>query len=222
MEWLQAMRSAGYAFYPNQNISKSGIWYGDYIYTDLNGDGIYGNANDYDFRNTSQIPKYDFGLQAYASWNNFDVAMNWTGAAGFSIFYHTIGRNASATTYGYLISKEVANDHYFFNPDTPNDPRTNLTSKRPRLSRNSGSSQSGAASTLWLEKGDYIKLRNLTFGYTVPSHITKQVYAQNIRVYFSGENLWTITGFSGMDPEMRTGMGYTTLRQYAFGVNVTF
>ena len=45
---------------------------------------------------------------------------------------------------------------------------------------------------------------------------------QSLRVFLSCENLWTITGFSGMDPEMQTGVGYVTMRQFALGVNVTF
>ena len=49
-----------------------------------------------------------------------------------------------------------------------------------------------------------------------------KIYAQNIRFYVSGENLLTITPFKGMDPEMRAGQGYATMRQLAFGVNVSF
>ena len=73
-----------------------------------------------------------------------------------------------------------------------------------------------------LQKGDYIKLKNLTIGYTLPAVLSKKVYAQNIRFFASGENLFTITGYEGMDPEMRTAVGYSTMRQYAFGVNITF
>ena len=222
MEWLVAMREAGYQFYPNQSVSPNGIWYGDYIYADLNGDGIYGNTYDYDFRNCSTNPKYNFGLQAYASWNNFDFSMNWMGAAGFSIYYYDVGRNASGTIYGYLISQTIADDHYFYDPANPNDPRTKLTSKNARLTNNGSSAQSHAQSTLHLEKGDFLKLRNLTFGYTIPSHLSKKAYVQNARVFVSGENLLTITGFSGMDPEMRVGFQYVTMRQFAFGINVTF
>ena len=223
MEWLQAMRAAGYTFYPNQSIGKNGLWYGDYIYADLNGDGIYGNANDYDFQNYSNMPKYNFGFQAYASWNNFDLSMNWTGATGFKIYYYTLSRNSTTTGYGYAISKSIAGDHYFYDPDNPNDPRTNLTSKNSRLTyNNSGSSQSDAVSNLHLENGDFLKLRNLTFGYTLPSSLSKKAYVQNLRLFISGENLLTITKFTGIDPEMQTGFGYVTLRQYAFGVNITF
>lgn len=45
---------------------------------------------------------------------------------------------------------------------------------------------------------------------------------QNVRIYASGENLFTITKFKGMDPEMMCGVGYAPMRQYAFGINVTF
>ena len=223
MEWLQAMRDAGYSFYPNQSIGKNGLWYGDYIYADLNDDGFYGNAYDNTFQDCSNVPKYNFGFQAFATWNNFDFSMNWTGAAGFKIYYYTLSRNSTTTGYGYAISKSIAGDHYFYNPEQPNDPRTNLTSKNSRLTyNNSGSSQSDYVSDLHLENGDFLKLRNLTFGYTIPSGLSKKVYTQDIRLFVSGENLLTITKFSGMDPEMRTGFGYVTMRQYAFGLNVTF
>ena len=65
-------------------------------------------------------------------------------------------------------------------------------------------------------------IRNLTLGYTMPKSISKKFYVERLRVYASGENLFAITGFSGMDPEMRVSMGYSTMRQYAFGINLTF
>ena len=221
MEWLLAMRADGYTFLPNQNVRQNGIWYGDYIYADLNNDGSYGNAGDHDFRDVSNMPKYHFGFQAYASWNNFDFSMNWGGAGGFKLYYYAVGRNSSGTIYGYLIPKAAADDRYFYDPDNPNDPRTNQTSKRPRLTNDSGG-QSASTNTLWLEKGDFLKLRNLTFGYTLPSNLSQRVYMQSLRVFVSGENLLTITQFTGIDPEMRANMGYVTLRQYAFGINVSF
>lgn len=123
--------------------------------------------------------------------------------------------------YGYAIPDAVADDHYFYDPENPSDPRTNLSSKQPRLVNVSGA-QSSASSSLHLEKGNFIKLRNLTLGYTMPKSISKKFYVERLRVYASGENLFAITGFSGMDPEMRVSMGYSTMRQYAFGINLTF
>ena len=222
MEWLQAMRAAGYTFYPSQNIAKNALWYGDYIYADTNGDGIYGNTYDNDFQNASNLPKYNFGFQTYASWKNLDFSMNWSGAAGFKLYWCEVGKNNPTTTLGYAIPKPVADTRYFYDPENPNDPRTNLNTKTPRIKHTSGGAQNTQVSTLWLEKGDYLKLRNITLGYSLPNNLSSKLYAQNIRFFVSGENLLCITGFSGMDPEMRTAFGYVTMRQFAFGLNVTF
>lgn len=221
MKWAEAMIAAGYQFQPNNNIGKQGLWYGEYIYADSNGDGIYGNSYDSEFQGTSTMPKYNFGLFMSADWNNFDLSMNWGGSAGYKLYYYSTGRNASTTVYGYAIPDAIAFDHYFFDPENPNDPRTNLTSKNPRLAYLS-STPSSASSALHLEDGSFVKLRNLTFGYTIPQNISRKFFVEKLRFYFSGENLFTITGFSGMDPEMRTTEGYSTMRQYAFGVNLTF
>jgi len=221
MQWLQAMQAAGYTFQPYNNVGKNALWYGEYIYADANGDGIYGNSYDSEFQGTSTTPKYNFGLQASANWKDFDLSMTWGGSAGFSIYYYSNARNSSETIYGYAIPDAVADDHYFYDPENPSDPRTNLSSKQPRLVNVSGA-QSSASSSLHLEKGNFIKLRNLTLGYTMPKNISKKFYVERLRVYASGENLFAITGFSGMDPEMRVSMGYSTMRQYAFGINLTF
>ena len=119
MKWLNAMVGAGYKFYPRQNVSKSGIWYGDYIYADLNGDGVYGNDADNEFQGCSNVPKYNFGLQASANWKGFDFSMNWSGAAGFKIYYYRLALNSSATIKGYAIGEAIANDHYSLIPKIP-------------------------------------------------------------------------------------------------------
>lgn len=221
MQWLQAMQDAGYTFQPYNAVAKNALWYGEYIYADANADGIYGNSYDSEFQGTSTTPKYNFGFQASANWKDFDFSMTWGGAAGFSIYYYSTSRNSSETVYGYAIPDVIADDHYFYDPENPSDQRTNLTSKQPRLVNVSGA-QSSASSSLHLEKGNFIKLRNLTLGYTLPKTISKKFYVERLRVYASGENLFAITGFSGQDPEMRTTVGYSTMRQYAFGINLTF
>ena len=215
MEWLNAMVAAGYKFYPNQTVGKAGIWYGDYIYADVNGDGIYGNTFDNDFAGSSSMPKWNFGGST-PSWRGFDLSMNW-GVTGNMLYFYRNGQNASTTIKGYAIGKDVADDHYFYNPDLPTDPRTNINSVNPRLTNNSGSSQSESTNTQWLYKGNFLKLKNLTIGYTIPKLLAQRITAQNIRVFFSGENLLTITKYPGIDPEMRTSIEYLTYRQL-FGV----
>ena len=221
MKWLKEMMVAGYKFYPSQGIGKSQIYYGDYIYDDLNGDGVYGDEDDKAFQGYSSTPKYYFGIQANATWKGFDFSMNWSGAAGFKINWFTVGENSNILTHGYAIGEDVAYDHYFYDPDNPEDERTNLTSMNPRLTISNGG-QASAVSSLRLHNGNYLKMRNLTLGYTLPEKIINRIFMQNARIYLSGENLLTITKFKGMDPEMMSGVGYAPMRQFVLGINVTF
>lgn len=221
MEWLKAMVAKGYEFYPAKGISKSEIWYGDVIYADVNGDGIYGDDNDRDFQGYSATPKYYYGLQASASWKGFDFSMSWAGAAGFKILWWEQSLNSTRLTRCYGIGQEVADDHYFYNPENPSDPRTNIWSENTRLTIG-GTAQTETSSQLWLHNGNYLKLKNLTIGYTFPSKWMEKLFVQNLRIYATGENLLTITKFKGLDPEMAAGNGYFPIRQYAFGINITF
>ena len=221
MAWLRAMMDAGYTFYPQQGIGKQKIWYGEYIYADRNGDGLYGNSYDSAFQNRSTTPKVNYGLQASLGWKGIDFSMSWAGAAGFSIYYYRQASNSSNTIYGYAIPQSLVEDRYFFDPKNPDDPRTNINSKNPRLV-NLTSSQSSATSSLHLCKGDFLKLKNLTLGYTLPENLTQKIKIRKLRIYATGENLFAITQFPGLDPEMRATAGYSTMRQYAIGLNVTF
>lgn len=222
LQWVRDMIAAGYSFEPQHNVAKDAIWYGEYIYADTNGDKTYGGNYDQKFQGRSNMPKFHFGIQAHAEWNGFDFSMNWGGATGFSAYWREIGQNSSNVVFGLSIPQWIADDHYFYDPENPSDPRTNIKSKNPRMSLENPSMSDALDNTLHLYSCDYIKLRNLTIGYTLPKNIIKHIYAENVRVYFSGENLWTITDFPGIDPEMCSGEGYAPMRQFSFGLNVTF
>ena len=222
LKWAQDMVAAGYSFEPQHAVTPNAVWYGEYIYADTNGDKVYGGSHDQKFMGESNVPKFTFGFQAHAEWKGIDLSMNWGGATGFSTYWREIGQNSSNVVFGLSIPQWIADDHYFFDPNNPNDPRTNITSKNPRMSLENPSMSDALDNTFHLYSCDYLKLRNLTIGYTLPKNISRKFYAENLRVYFSGENLLTITSFPGLDPEMRSGEGYATMRQLSFGLNVTF
>lgn len=223
MKWLTAMKDAGYTFMPDQGISKSQIWYGDLIYADVNGDGIYGSSYDYKFTGTSNTPKYTFGLQMSAAWRDFDFSMIWAGSAGFDLYWSQFGFNQPSTGYGSAIGKHVADDHYFYNEGNSSaGTANNLNALYPRLKPSDNSSQNKASSVFYLYKGDYVKLKNLSLGYTLPQAVAQKIFTQRIRVYFSAENLFTITSYPGQDPEIGSNIGYPSLRQLSFGANITF
>lgn len=223
MKWLRAMQAAGYTFMPNQSIDKNGIWYGDLIYADANGDGIYGNTYDNRFTGTSAIPKFNFGLLLNASWRGFDLSMVWAGSAGFDLYWDQFGFNRSSVRYGSALGKRVAGDHYYYNEGNAADPTpNNLTATYPRLRMNDNDIQNRTASTFYLYNGNFLKLKNLSAGYTLPGAWSEKVFAQRIRFYFSSENLLTFTSFPGQDPEIGSTVGYPSLKQLSFGANITF
>lgn len=223
MEWAKAMIDAGYTLMPNKTISKDKIWYGDYIYADANGDGIYGGSDDREFQGISKDPKYNFGLQLSAAWKGFDVSMNWAGAAGFKLYWGTsTGYNSPSTRVGVALGTDIAYDHYFYDPTNPSDSRTNVNAKYGRLVNGESGFQNLETSSLYLFNGNYLKLKNLTVGYTLPATISKKAYMDNLRLYMSIENVFNITKYPGQDPELGATPEYTSLRQFAFGVNVSF
>lgn len=222
MKWLKDMIAAGNSFYPMQNVGKGGIWYGDVIYADTNGDGKYGEEQDRQFNGYSNIPKFYYGLQMGGTWKGIDLSMNWSGAAGFKIWWYDKCKNSTTVIQSEQMPRDIAYNHYYYDPENPTDPFTNTTSKNPRLNATDGNNQQKLFSDRHLHTGDYLKLKNLSVGYTFPRMWTTKAYIQNLRVYASFENLLTITGFDGLDPEMRSGDGYAPMRTYSFGLNVTF
>ena len=221
MKWLQSMMDAGYQFQPNNGIGPTKINYGDLIYADVNGDGIYGSSYDYTFQGSSAMPKFGYGINISAGWKGFDLSMLWAGNGGFELYWEEDPYNSVSIRNGCAVSERVANDHYFYDPTNPSDPRTNLNAYFPRLVDESNK-QSRQTSNFYLYNGSYMKLKNLTIGYTLPANIVSKIFAERVRVYVSGENLFTITSFPGQDPEMGAKTNYPSLRQFAGGINVTF
>jgi TonB-linked SusC/RagA family outer membrane protein len=221
MKWLNSMISAGYQFMPNLVAAKNRLWYGDYIYADMNKDGIYGSNYDRRFTGNSNMPRFTFGSQMNFSWKNFDLNLIWSGQAGVKIYWLESGYNNSGTRIGFQIGKMIENDHYYYNEADPSDPTNNLTGSYPRL-RIDGGGQNTQNSTRWLYDGSYVRLKNLTLGYTLPKHYATKIFTENVRLYFSAENLFTITSFPGLDPEMGGYTNYPVFRQIAFGTNITF
>ncbi len=225
MAWLEAMVASGAEFLPGKTISKKKIWYGDYIYADTNGDGVYGGSDDYQFMNKSLTPTFYYGFTFDAAWKGIDFSVMLAGAGGNATYWRYPGYNAYGLRSDLSIPYEMAYDHYFYDPENPSDPRTNLTSKHARLTLNANSEQtgSGVSSTHFLYNLDFLRVKNITLGYTFPSKWMKKINVQNLRVYFSGENLFTFTNYPGMDPEFnQTNNYYAMLRQYTFGVSINF
>ena len=85
---------------------------------------------------------------------------------------------------------------------------------------------------MFIEKGDFLRLKNLTVGYTIPSDITDKIGLSRLRFYLTGQNVFTITGYSGFDPELGLTDGnlqqnvdfaqFPQARTYLLGANIGF
>ena len=220
MEWLQAMIDAGYSFNGVKTLSPDTLWYGDFIYADANGDKNYGNEDDKNFNGHSSSPSYNVGINLGFSYKGLDFSMQWAGAFDYYIYWSSSYYNDTTIAWGYAISERIANDHYFYDPKNPDDPRTNINATYPRFVK--GDARNKAASDFYEYKGDFMKLKNVQIGYSLPSRWMKKVAVKDLRFYVSGENLLTITKFPGMDPELGGTIGYPLMRQVSIGAQVTF
>lgn len=220
MQWLQAMIDAGYSFNGVKTLSPDTLWYGDFIYADANGDNNYGNEDDKNFNGHSSTPSYNLGINLGFSWKGLDFSMQWVGAFDYYIYWASSYYNDTTISWGYAISERIANDHYFYDPANPDDLRTNINATYPRLYK--GDTRNKETSDFYEYKGDYMKLKNVQIGYSLPSSWTKKFAVKDLRFYVSGENLLTITKFPGMDPELGGTIGYPLMRQISLGAQITF
>lgn len=221
MKWVQAMIDSGYTFGGMSMVSKDQLWYGDLLYDDLNGDMNYGDANDREFSGHSYTPKINLGINLAFSYKDFDLSMVWAGAFGHYLSWRTNYYNSTLVSHGYGIIQHIADDHYFFDPTTPEDERTNQYGKYPRLTY--GTTNNNNLQSDWNEyKADYLKLKNIQIGYTLPKRISSKFYVNRLRAFVSMDNILTITSYPGLDPEIGTSIGYPLMRQVSFGAQVTF
>ena len=185
---------------------------GDLRYRDVNGDNVI-NAADRVFQGSYQ-PKFTYGLNIAVNYKTFDLSLGGFGTGGGKIYN---GKKAARPNPGDNIETDVAINRW-----TPNNPNNKI----PRAN-----SAELPASTYFLEKGDFFRINNLTFGYTLPSGTLGNLKLQSLRVYATVQNLATFTNYSGFTPEISNGSTlaggiesaiYPTTRTFAFGVNVGF
>lgn len=197
------------------NGIKAGTKPGDARFIDQNHDGVLDDKDKIDLGNG--IPKWNFGLNAGFEFRHFDFNMVWSGAAGFKLAnggYRNWG-NAAKTNYTTEFLKRWHGE--------------GTSNKYPRLV--DGDISWTDFSDLYLENGSYVRLTNITLGYDF-AHLIKWDKISRLRLYFQAQNLCTITGYTGMDPEVGYGPDawasgidtgtYPHARTFLFGVNVTF
>lgn len=232
---LDANGNRKFVALPSGKTVKEGeIWLGDYIWEDLNKDGVI-DEGDLTFIGNPQ-PKFTFGLNNTLSWKGFDLTIFINGSVGGKIYNYMAAQNSNPNSFAGLMSavKDYARVEKI-DPAGGNDLANLYVPNNAAVQRltMTDANDNNRTSDRFVENGTYVRLKNIALGYTFPKRLTEKWHIQNLRVYANIQNLVTITGYDGMDPEigayhqnvLLTGIDfarYPSQRIYTFGLNINF
>jgi TonB-linked SusC/RagA family outer membrane protein len=211
-------------------------------YADTNEDGVVDESDATIIGKTQ--PKHTGGFSLSGNYKNFDFSANFTYQIGGKIYnanamYSMMGNKDNSLGENRL--DYVADCYKIFNVDSNGDlyavtdpDELNELNKNAKYALNFG--EYGITSSQFVEDASYLRFQTLTLGYTLPKTWLKKVGISNLRVYFTGNNLFCISGYSGLDPDVNTDtdgvngfqtpnydyQSYPKARTYTFGLNLTF
>lgn len=201
----------------NGNIMQRDAQPGDIRYKDINGDGVIDEKDKTYIGNA--FPKVTMGFNVNVAYKGFDLVSNFYGSFGNDIY-----NSGKSDLYSGASGTNVYKDAY--DKAWRGEGTTN---KYPRLSVNDANLNYRTVSSFFVENGSFLRCKLLQLGYTFPKEWTKSC---ELRLSVSAQNLFTITNYSGMDPEraalggvLEAGIdnfGYPNPRTFLFGVNINF
>ena len=194
---------------------------GDFRFVDVDGDGVL----DLDKDRTvcgNYMPKFTYGFGGKLWYKGFDLDINFQGVFGNKIL--NLNRRYIDNMEGNVNGTTIALDRWK-SEDQPGNGQVNKANRKQ-------TGYNGRTSTWHLEDGSYLRLQNVSLGYTLPKKWTNRFYVEKLRLYVSGQNLATFTKYSGYNPEVNArpdnaltpGEDYGTYplaRTFMFGINVT-
>ena len=200
---------------PKQDGAEAGF----FKYQDTNGDNVITPEDRVFIGNPN--PKFTYGFNLAFSFKNFDLTAFLYGSQGNDIF----NSNRYFTDFWPSFQGQKSTD--LLNKSWTS---TNTNTKVPKASNTSNFSTNTQVNSYYLEDGSYLRAKNLQLGYTLPESVTSRFNVKSLRVYIQGVNLFTVTKYSGLDPELGgddrafgsdTG-NYPEVKQYIFGLNLNF
>jgi len=182
---------------------------GDLLYQDSNGDGIL-NDDDRVAVGHGTAPRITYGFNLGFDYKGFDFSVFLQGSAGNQVVYSDL-HYTPTVRWGYQLNQEIVDGRWTEGSSDATYPRL-LPYTDSRNTR---------ASDFWLQSKAYMRVKNIQLGYTFPNQLTQRFAVQNLRLFGSLENFWTVTNYNGFDPEV-SGTNYPTMKQVVFGLGLTF
>ncbi len=197
-----------YAVSKGKTVYHTNARVGDLRYVDTNGDGNI--TGDDQTQIGDPYPKFTGSLLLTAAWKGFDLAIDMTGVFGVDI-YNNARNKFSAANFN------MHSD--WLKAWTP----TNTDTDMPRL--DPGSLSFNRSLSFNIQKGDYVKIRNIELGYALPVSLLSRCGIDRLRIYLNATNPFYITGYKGFNPEVSSGVDFTTYPvsgSVRIGANLTF
>jgi len=216
---------------------RTGVWIGDVKFKDINGDGVI-NTNDQTIIGNPN-PDFTMGLNNSFTYKNFDLTIYLTGSYGAEILnYSRVLTEGQTTIFGNQARTVDNRVRYALKNPTGSDldpanvviANPSATLPRPTTTDNNRNTR---MSDRWIEDGSYTRIQNIRLGYTFAPSLLQKIRIQKLRLYVNAQNIYTITNYSGYDPEIgafnqdpllqNVDMGrYPTPRVITFGLDVDF
>lgn len=243
--------------YPTDGVFNryNTTWVGDLKFEDLSGpegkpDGV---IDTYDRTNIgSPLPKFTFGMTNSFYYKNFDMSIFFNGTYGNKVFNYTainLSNMMSAWDNQLRVITDRANlvpidpnksypatingvTVYEWSDDITNVRVSNPDTRIPRAIANDPN-DNNRISDRYIEDGSYLRIRNITLGYTFPASVSRKWMIENLRIYANIQNLYTFTNYTGYDPEIGASTAsqnvfgldngrYPSPQVYSFGVSLSF
>jgi TonB-linked SusC/RagA family outer membrane protein len=205
-----------------EDLAKSaGSYVGHYKWKDINGDGKV-NAND---RTIIGNPHPDLtgGVNISLNWKNWDLS---------TYLYYSLGNDIYKHYEYYTLWGNLGNVYSYDRVEKAWHPTKNPNGTLPLWVFGDTHAENTQSHSDYVTDGSYLRMQTLTLGYTLPRKVVQKLTLSRIRLYFQLSNVFTITGYKGLDPEVNSVSGdqskgidygaYGIPRQYLFGVNIDF
>jgi len=214
-------------------IDPNGVWVGDFIFLDKNGDGVI-DEQDRDIIGNPE-PKFVYGLNNYFSYKGFDLNIFLNGVYGNKLYNQFRKRFTNPMENSGMLKETTGIAQIvLIDPSGPANDISNVKVANPGATIQritvSDSNDNSRMSDRFIEDGSYLRIKNISLGYTLPKSFSSRFQVENLRVYVNIQNLYTFTNYKGYDPEVgqwsviMRGIDdarYPSQRIYTFGLNVT-
>ncbi len=244
------------AFPADGNFKRSTVWPGDLKFADLSGpNGEPDNVIDEYDRTAlgSPLPKFTFGFNNVFTYQGFELSVYINGSYGNKLMNY-VGRTLTEMTSGWSNQLSTAVDRAKLAPIDPNKAYPFVNSSgttinnwwddidNVRVSNPGGEvpravagdpNENTRVSDRYIEDGSYLRVKNLSLAYNIPGAAVRRLGVDNIKVYVNLQNMWTLTRYTGLDPEVGASQTndnvfgldngrYPAARVYTFGLNFAF